>query len=144
PSTMFRAGVFGAVWHIPVALAVLEPAYFKEFFGDAGDGGAARMTCEGERVFLFGGWTAGLIYLLLRPQWSAGVRWWVSVVAMLSLLGHVVSMGYCRGLNINASHAYLPPMWLLSAVGVVLALVWLGASKPAGPGGSAGADAGGR
>jgi hypothetical protein len=41
------------------------------------------------------------------------------------LFAHVVAMGYCRGLNINKSHAYLPPMWFLSAVGIALALWWL-------------------
>jgi hypothetical protein len=43
-------------------------------------------------------------------------------------------MGYCRGLNINASHAYLPPMWLLSVVAVVLGLWWLVRDRQSGGG----------
>ena len=34
-------------------------------------------------------------------------------------------MGWARGLNINAKHAYLPPMWLLSVIGVAIAVWWL-------------------
>jgi hypothetical protein len=130
PSLWFRAGVYGAIVHIPISLAILRPGYFKEFFADAADG---RMSFAGEMVFLFGGLTAANIYLLLRPTWTPVVRWRLSVLAMLTLATHVLAMGYCRGLNINASHAYLPPMWFLSAVGIGLGLVFLLRSRP-GPG----------
>jgi hypothetical protein len=39
-------------------------------------------------------------------------------------------MGYCRGLNINASHAYLPPMWLISAVMIFVGIVVLLLTRP--------------
>jgi hypothetical protein len=32
PATWFRAGTFGAIWHIPMSLSILRPGYFKEFF----------------------------------------------------------------------------------------------------------------
>jgi hypothetical protein len=132
PSAWFRAGVFGAIWHIPMALAVLRPAYFKEFFAPAAEGAAAsgRMTFMGELVFCFGALAAGAVYLLTRQQWTPLQRWWLSLAAVLMLQTHVLAMGYCRGLNINASHAYMPPMWLLSAVGIFIGLVVLLCSRP--------------
>jgi hypothetical protein len=45
-------------------------------------------------------------------------------------------MGWCRGLNMTASHAYLPPMWLLSAIGIALGGWWLMRSRPADGGGA--------
>lgn len=129
--TWFRAGVFGAIWHVPMALALLTPAYFKEFFEPAAEGATSvRMSFAGEVIICCGGLAAGLLYLLTRPQWTAMHRWWLSVAAMLMLLAHVLSMGYSRGLNISASHAYLPPMWLLSALGVLVGLVVLMMSRP--------------
>jgi hypothetical protein len=129
PGLWFRAGVFGAIWHIPLALAILRPAYFKEFFVDAGIGGAdglgPRLSTAGELIFFFGGLAAGLIFLLLRPQMGERARWWASVGAMGAALAHVVSMGVCRGVNIKAQYGYLPPMWLISAVGIALGLVVL-------------------
>ena len=128
PADWFRAGVFGAIWHIPMSLAILRPGYFKEFFAKAADGSVphdARMSFEGELVFMFGGLAAAGVFLLLRPQWNAVTRWWLSLGTMGVLFAHVVAMGYCRGLNINKTHAYLPPMWFLSAIGIALALWWL-------------------
>jgi hypothetical protein len=125
PSVWFRAGTFGAVWHIPMSLVVLRPEYFKEFFRAPDASMPGRLSFEGEMVFLLGGATAALLFLLLRPQWSGVARRRIAIAAMATLLGHVLTMGYCRGLNINASHAYLPPMWLLSVVAVVLGLWWL-------------------
>lgn len=125
PATWFRAGVFGVVWHIPMSLAILNPAYFGEFFRDAADPAAPpRMTFAGEMVFLFGGLAAALIFLSLRSGVSARSRRLISVAAMAALALHVLSMGYGRGLNINAGHAYLPPMWLLSAIGALFAMWW--------------------
>lgn len=129
-ASWYRAGVFGAIWHIPMSLAVLRPEYFKEFFGITGAAGGGRMTFAGELVFCFGGLTAAAVYLLTRQQWTPLQRWWLSIAAMMSLQTHVLAMGYCRGLNINASHAYLPPMWLLSAVCVFIGLVILLLSRP--------------
>lgn len=132
PASWFRAGVFGSIWHIPMALAVLRPSYFKEFFLPSIDGAApsGRMSFAGEMVFCFGGLAAGTIYLLTRQNWSATQRWWLSLAAMIALQTHVLSMGYCRGLNINASHAYLPPMWLLSAIGVFIGIIVLLITRP--------------
>lgn len=139
PAAWFRAGVFGAIWHIPMSLAILEPTYFKEFFHvateaatDAATGAAAqpRMTFAGELVFMFGGLAAALIFLLLRSAWSPRDRRLLSVAAMVALAGHTLSMGYSRGLNINASHAYMPPMWLISAAAILLALWWASTASP--------------
>ncbi len=124
PATWFRAGVFGAIVHIPASLVILRPEYFKEFFHQG------RLSFAGETVFLFGGLTAGGIFLLLRPRWNAMTRWWLSLGTMLTLLAHVSAMGYCRGLNIDRAHGYMPPMWLLSAIGILIAIVWLLRGRP--------------
>ena len=110
----FRAGIFGAFVHVPMSLAILRPGYFKEFF--AGD----RLSFNGEAVFLFGALTAGGIYLLGRTHWTAQQRWWLSVATVATLFTHTLCMGIARGLNINSSHGYLPPMWQLSVVGIAL------------------------
>lgn len=139
PGLWFRAGIFGAIWHIPMALAILKPAYFKEFFEAAPDGGIAsgRMTTFGELIFFFGGLTTACFFLLMRQTWTASQRWWLSLAAMLVSLGHVLAMGWCRAmksgsfsLNIDRAHAYLPPMWLLSAIGVLIGIMALVLSKP--------------
>jgi hypothetical protein len=124
PGTWFRAGVFGAVAHIPLSLAVLRPSYFAEFF--AGD----RLSFGGESVVLFGALTAGGVYLLTRTDWTPRQRWWLSAGTVAALAGHTLCMGIARGWNINRSHAYLPPMWLLSLIGVVLGTGYLLRSRP--------------
>lgn len=129
PATWFRAGVLGAIWHVPMSLAILRPGYFKEFFS-TDPAAAGRMTFNGEAVFLFGALTAGGIYLLTRPQWTPIQRWRLSLATVLVLFAHTLCMGIARGLNINASHAYLPPMWLLSLVGIALGLGFLLMSRP--------------
>jgi hypothetical protein len=127
PSWWFRAGIFGAIWHIPMSLAILRPSYFKEFF-DADSAG--RMSFNGEAVFMFGALTAGGIYLLTSQQWTAMQRWWLSLATMSVLFAHTLCMGIARGLNINASHAYLPPMWLLSLMGIMLGAGFLLMCRP--------------
>jgi hypothetical protein len=129
----FRAGVFGVIAHIPLSLTILQPSYFKEFFLDPSAASAAgpRLSWSGEMVFLFGALGAAGVYLLTRATWSALARWQLSLATMLVLLAHVCWMGYNRGLNINASHAYLPPMWLLSALGLAAGVAFLLLSKPA-------------
>jgi hypothetical protein len=124
PAMWFRAGVFGAVAHVPLSLAILRPGYFPEFF--AGD----RLSFPGEAVFLFGGLTAGVVYLLTRTAWTPRQRWWLSVAVLAALFSHTLCMGIARGLNINRSHAYLPPMWLLSLIGVALGAGFLLLSRP--------------
>jgi hypothetical protein len=133
PAAWFRAGVFGAIWHVPMSLAILRPAYFKEFFRTATEADPhPRLSFAGELVFMLGGLAAGLLFLSLKPNWTPMVRWRLSLAAMATLLAHVLAMGYCRGLNFNASHAYLPPMWLLSAIGIAIGLGWILLGKPAG------------
>jgi hypothetical protein len=126
-SAWFRAGVFGAICHVPISIAILEPSYFKEFFvavdaATATPGIGPRMSFAGEKVFILGGLAAGTLYLITRQTWSASARWWLNVVFTCVLTGHVLAMGYSRGVNLNASHAYLPPMWLLSAIAGVIAV----------------------
>lgn len=135
PATWFRAGVFGAIWHIPMSLAILRPAYFKEFFASADPavGGAAdamRMTLNGEAVFMFGALTAGGVYLLTRQHWTPMQRWLLSAATVATLFAHTLCMGIARGINITASHAYLPPIWLLSLVGIALGAAFLLMSRP--------------
>ena len=131
-ATWFRAGTFGAAWHVPMSLAILDPAYFKEFFAPPADPAApARLSTAGEVVFMFGGLAAATVFLLLRPQWTPLERWRLSLAASAVLLCHVLSMGWCRGVNMTASHAFLPPMWLLSAIGIALGGWWLLRSRPA-------------
>lgn len=122
----FRAGIFGSIWHIPMSLSILRPSYFKEFF--AADGG--RMSLNGEAVFMFGALTAGGVYLLSRQQWTLIQRWRLSLAVMMTLFGHTLCMGIARGLNINASHGYLPPMWLLSVIGIACGIAFLVMSRP--------------
>ena len=125
PTLWFRAGVFGVFVHVPLALIVLRPSYFPEFFGED------RFSFAGEMVFFFGALTAGGIYLLHRaPAWQPITRWWASMATLGCLLGHVLAMGVCRGLNINASHAYLPPMWLLSLIGISAGIGFLLKLRP--------------
>ncbi|HEV7298945.1 MAG TPA: hypothetical protein VGN72_06225 [Tepidisphaeraceae bacterium] len=124
PATWFRAGLFGALAHVPMSLVLLRPAYFKEFF--AGD----RLSFNGEAVILFGALTLGCLYLLARTTWSAEHRWWLSLVTMVVLFSHTLSMGVARGVNLNRAHAYLPPMWMLSLIGVVAGIGFLLLSRP--------------
>lgn len=131
-ATWFRAGVWGVVAHVPMSLAILTPAYFKEFFADITAAGPVgpRMNLAGELVILFGGMTLATVMLQLRQQISASTRWWLSLLMMSVLLVHILSMGASRGLNINVKHAYLPPMWLLSAIGVAAGLVIVLRTRP--------------
>jgi hypothetical protein len=123
-ATWFRAGIFGAVAHIPMSLTILRPSYFKEFF--AGE----RLSFHGEMVFLCGALAAAGIYLLTRTSWTAWQRWQLSLATLGVLWSHTLFMGLARGLNITRSHAYLPPMWLLSLIGITLGLVFLLMTRP--------------
>ena len=130
PGVWFRAGAYGVVAHIPMSLAILRPAYFKEFFD--GD----RLSFGGEAVFLFGALTAGTVYLQHRAGWTAVKRWILSIFMIGLLFAHVLAMGICRGLHINRDHAYLPPMWLLSLVGILAGTFFVLATRPRSGGGS--------
>jgi hypothetical protein len=128
PSSWFRAGLFGVVSHIPLASTIIRPEYFKEFY----DG--ARLSMNGEAIFLFGALTAGSVYLLTRPSWSPVHRWWLSLATMFLLLNHTLFMGIARGIHFTREHAYLPPMWMISVVAVVLGIAYLLMSRPASAG----------
>lgn len=124
PALWFRAGLAGVVVHIPMALTILSPAYFEEFF--AGD----RFSFNGEAVVMFGAFAAAGVFLLTRPAWSPDQRWALSLATMGLLLGHTLAMGLARGLNVTRSHGYLPPMWLLSLLGIALGLGFVLMSRP--------------
>jgi len=124
PAVWFRAGLFGALAHVPMSLMLLRPAYFREFF--AGD----RMSFNGEAVVLFGALTLAGLYLLARTTWSEQHRWWLSLATVGVLFSHTLSMGIARGININRSHAYLPPMWMLSLIGIAAGGAFLLLCRP--------------
>jgi hypothetical protein len=124
PATWFRAGIFGVVIHVLLSLAILRPSYFPEFFADD------RLSFNGELIFLLGALAAGGIYLLSRNAWTSRQRWWLSIATISLLFGHVLAMGVARGLNLNRSHAYLPPMWLLSLLGITFGAFYLLRSRP--------------
>jgi hypothetical protein len=52
------------------------------------------------------------------------------VATITVLFSHTLCMGIARGLNITAKHAYLPPMWLLSLIGIALGAAFLLLSRP--------------
>jgi hypothetical protein len=116
----FRAGTMGAIAHIPLSLSILKPSYFPEFFGEE------RFHFLGETVVLLGSLSAVGLYSLTRQRISTHARWVLSMVFLTTLSGHVLAMGWCRGIHFNAQHAYLPPMWLLSLIGLIggLAYCW--------------------
>lgn len=130
PAVWFRAGSYGVICHVPMSLAILRPSYFQEFFLP---GGGDRMNFQGEAVCLFGALTAGGVYLLTRSQWTPLQRWWLSLAMITVLFCHTLCMGIARGLNINASHGYLPPMWLLSLLGIVGGACFLLGCRPGRP-----------
>ena len=119
PLTWFRAGISGICVHIPMSLSLLRPGYFPEFFD------AERFTFKGEAVFLFGGLASCGVYLLTRTHWTPLLRWRLSLLTMAALFGHTLFMGLARGVNIKASHAYLPPMWMLSLIGIGCGIAFL-------------------
>jgi hypothetical protein len=107
------------VMHVPMALTVLRPGYFPEFFEPDG----ARLRLMGELVFLFGAAGLGLTWLLAQGQLIAQMRERAGLLLLAVISAHVGAMGICRGIHINAKHAYLPPMWMLSLIALVIALV---------------------
>ena len=120
----FRAGIWGICAHIPMSLSLLRPGYFPEFFS------AERFSFNGEAVLLFGALTTGGVYLLTRTHWTAALRWRLSMLTMTALFAHTLFMGIARGVNIKASHGYLPPMWLLSLIGIAAGIAFLLRSRP--------------
>lgn len=123
-ATWFRAGIFGVFAHVPLILVVMRPGYFKEFH--AGE----RYSFTGEMVFLFGALAVGAIHLLSRTTWTPRQRWGLSLATMLTLFGHTLCMGIARGIVMDQHHGYLPPMWLLSLVGIGLGISYLCRCRP--------------
>jgi len=111
--------------HVPMSLANLEPVYFKEFL-DVQDG---LLSPLGECVVLFGALTAGSLYLLHRTTRSAADRRRLSIAFMGTMALHLLSMGLSRGFNLDRKHAYVPQMWLLSLVGVLIGAAILFTSR---------------
>jgi hypothetical protein len=107
------------VMHVPMSLTVLRPGYFPEFFESDG----ARLRLMGEMVFFFGAAALGLTWLLAQGQLVAKLRDRLGVLLLAVISAHVAAMGACRGIHINAKHAYLPPMWMLSLIALVIALI---------------------
>jgi hypothetical protein len=124
PTAWFRAGVWGICAHVPMSLSLLRPGYFPEFFS------SERFSFNGEAVLLFGALTTGGVYLLTRTHWDALLRWRLSMLTMALLFAHTLFMGIARGINIKASHGYLPPMWMLSLIGIGFAVAFLVRSRP--------------
>lgn len=120
----YRAGTMGAIAHIPLSLSILQPSYFPEFFR------GERFHVFGETVILLGSLSAVWLYSLAQQRISSHARWILSVVFLLTLSGHVMAMGWCRGIHLNAQHAYLPPMWLLSLFGLIWGLAYCWKVRP--------------
>jgi hypothetical protein len=121
----FRAGQWAAVCHVPMSLAILRPGYFPEFFQ------SERLSFHGECVILGGALTLAGLYWHARPALPQRQRWWLGIGFLLTLLFHTLAMGFARGLNMKASHGYLPPMWLLCVIGIVCALGYLCTTRDA-------------
>jgi hypothetical protein len=123
-------GVSGAAGGAGAQPGVLTDALLAQLSG------GPRMSTAGEMVFMFGGLATALLFLNLRPPAfiTPIARWWLSLAFMLCLTAHVASMGYSRGLNINITHAYLPPMWLLSVIALGLGVVYVLLTRPRGRG----------
>lgn len=115
----FKFVLVMVVMHVPMSLTLLRPGYFNEFFHADGE----QLHLLGELVVFFGAAALALVWLLSQGDLIAKMRQRLGLLLLVILTCHVAAMGACRGFNINAKHAYLPPMWLLC--GLVL-LVGLG------------------
>jgi multisubunit Na+/H+ antiporter MnhG subunit len=116
--TYFRATFVAVVIHIPLSIVLLNPGYFPEFFVHDG----SKLKFWGEMVILFGALGLALLWQNNRARLSLPSPKKLESALFAVLFCHVGSMGICRGVNINAKHAYLPPMWLLSLVGISVGL----------------------
>jgi hypothetical protein len=116
--TYFRATFVAVVIHIPLSIVLLNPGYFPEFF--VADG--SKLKFWGEMVILFGALGLALLWQNNRVRLTLPSPKKLETALLAVLFCHVGSMGICRGVNITAKHAYLPPMWLLSLVGIGVGL----------------------
>ena len=117
-NTYFRATFVAVVIHIPLSLVLLNPGYFPEFFVNDG----STLKFWGEMVILCGALGLALLWQNNRARLSLPSQQKLEIALLAVLFCHVGSMGICRGVNISAKHAYLPPMWLLSLVGISVGL----------------------
>lgn len=119
----FRAAFTAVIVHIPLSLLLLRPGYFPEFFVKDG----SKLKSWGEMMVLCGAVGLALLWQNSRDRFQPSGRQKLAVTLLAVIFCHVGAMGICRGVNINAKHAYLPPMWMLSLVvigGGILALLW--------------------
>jgi hypothetical protein len=115
----FRFTLALVIMHVPMSLTVLRPGYFPEFFESDG----ARLRLMGELVFLFGATALALLWFLSQGQLIAKLRDRLGLLLLAVISAHVGAMGICRGVHFNAKHAYLPPMWMLSLIALIIGVV---------------------
>jgi len=116
----FRAASFAVFVHIPLSLGLLRPGYFPDFFSKEG----STLNFWAEMVMLCGALGVALFWQNSRDRSSHDASK-LGIALLAVIFCHVGAMGICRGLNINAKHAYLPPMWMLSLIGIGVGIVGL-------------------
>ncbi len=100
------------VLHILFSSLILKPYYLKSFFTPD-----KSFSLWGNISLLFGG-LAAMVYLL-KDQWSFPNK--NRRLVFLSFTGvHLISMGWHGWLHPDTWHGHLPPITLISFVGVVL------------------------
>jgi len=102
-----------ALLHVLLSLAQITPASYPTLFE------GARANLSGELVILSGVLAAGLA-TLARNERSGGARWQVPL--LLVLLGHVVARGLPGWLAPATWPGALPPISLLAALAMAVAL----------------------
>jgi hypothetical protein len=122
----FRATFFAVVVHVPLSLTLLRPGYFPEFFTKDG----STLKPWGEMVVLFGAVGLATLWQNSRDRLTAITQKRLGLTLLIVIFTHVGSMGICRGLNITAKHAYLPPMWLLSLVVIAVGFAMVAKVQP--------------
>jgi hypothetical protein len=120
-TVIFKAAMIAVVIHVPTSLSLVRPGYFPDFFVDDG----STMKFWAEMVVLCGGISLALLWITSQQRLWGSPQAKLGIQLLCSVFLHVGSMGICRGLNITAKHAYLPPMWLLSLLGIALGIVIL-------------------
>lgn len=118
---LFKAAMIAVLIHVPASLALIRPGYFPDFFVANG----ATMKFWAEMVVLCGGISLALLWKSSQERLWGNPQLKMALMLLAAVFLHVGSMGICRGLNITAKHAYLPPMWLLSLLGVLMGVIYL-------------------
>lgn len=120
-SVLFKAAIIAVVIHVPASLSLIRPGYFPDFF--MADGSTMKFWAE--MVVLCGGISLALLWKTSQERVWGNPQMKMGFMLLGAIFLHVGSMGICRGLNITAKHAYLPPMWLLSLIGIVIGIAIL-------------------